>query len=56
MHANGLTSAWRAVKEEIVVFGAAAIIVLYVCALVIHQFEHDAQPARPPVNATGATV
>ncbi|MGF6228316.1 voltage-gated potassium channel [Inquilinus ginsengisoli] len=39
-----LTSAWRAVKEEIVVFGAAAVIVLYVCALVIYQFEHDAQP------------
>ena len=25
-------------------FGAAAVIVLYVCALVIYQFEHDAQP------------
>lgn len=39
-----LIAAWRAVKEEIVVFGAAAVIVLYVCALVIYQFEHDAQP------------
>lgn len=37
-------SAWRAVKEEVVVFGVAAVIVLYVCALVIYQFEHDAQP------------
>ncbi|WP_304608559.1 ion transporter [Inquilinus sp. Marseille-Q2685] len=39
-----LIAAWRAVKEEVVVFGMAAIIVLYVCALVIWQFEHDAQP------------
>lgn len=39
-----LISAWRAVKEEVAVFGAAAIIVLYVCALVIWQFEHEAQP------------
>lgn len=37
-------AAWRAVKEEVAVFGAAAIIVLYVCALVIWQFEHEAQP------------
>ncbi|MGK9170921.1 ion transporter [Inquilinus limosus] len=39
-----LISAWRAVKEEVAVFGMAAVIVLYVCALVIYQFEHDAQP------------
>jgi hypothetical protein len=51
-----LLSAWRAVKEEVAVFGVAAVIVLYVCALVIDQFEHDAQPARPSANATGAAV
>ncbi len=39
-------AAWRAVKEEVVVVGVAAVIVLYVCALVIHQFEHDAQRDR----------
>lgn len=39
-----LAAAWRVVKEEVVVFGVAALIVLYVCALVIFQFEHDAQP------------
>ena len=39
-----LAAAWRVVREEVVVFGAAALIVLYVCALVIWQFEHDAQP------------
>ncbi|MGO1076409.1 ion transporter [Inquilinus sp. CA228] len=39
-----LVSAWRVVKEEVVVFGVAAVVVLYVCALVIHQFEHEAQP------------
>ncbi|KGM35542.1 hypothetical protein P409_03875 [Inquilinus limosus MP06] len=39
-----LAAAWRVVKEEVIVFGVAALIVLYVCALVIFQFEHDAQP------------
>lgn len=39
-----LTAAWRAVKQEIIAFSITAVIVLYICALVIYQFEHDAQP------------
>jgi voltage-gated potassium channel len=39
-----LAAAWHVVKEEVIVFGMVAMIVLYVCALVIFQFEHDAQP------------
>jgi voltage-gated potassium channel len=38
--------AWRAVREEIVVFGITAVVLLYVCALVIYQCEHDAQPDK----------
>jgi len=39
-----LVKAWKIVREEVVVFGAASVIVLYVCALVIYQFENPAQP------------
>lgn len=39
-----LVKAWKIVREEVLVFGAAALIVLYVCAMVIYQFEHPAQP------------
>lgn len=39
-----LAGAWRVVREEVAVFGMAAAVVLYVCALVIWQFEHEAQP------------
>ncbi|MGO4842230.1 ion transporter, partial [Rhizobiaceae sp. 2RAB30] len=39
-----MAAAWRAVKQEIVAFSITAVIVLYVCALVIYQCEHDAQP------------
>jgi len=39
-----LADAWRAVKQEIIAFSITAIIVLYICALIIYQFEHDAQP------------
>jgi voltage-gated potassium channel len=39
-----LTSAWKAVKEEVVVFGIVSVVVIYVCALVIYQFENEAQP------------
>lgn len=39
-----LVKAWEIVREEVIVFGAAALIVLYVCAMVIYQFEHPAQP------------
>jgi voltage-gated potassium channel len=38
--------AWRAVKDEIIIFGITALVVLYVCALVIYQCEHDAQPDK----------
>jgi voltage-gated potassium channel len=38
--------AWRAVKDEVIVFGVTALVVLYVCALVIYQCEHDAQPDK----------
>lgn len=39
-----MAAAWRAVKQEIIAFSITAVIVLYVCALVIYQCEHDAQP------------
>lgn len=39
-----MAAAWRAVKQEIIAFSITAIIVLYICALVIYQCEHDAQP------------
>lgn len=39
-----LVRAWKIVREEVVVFGAASVIVLYVCAMVIYQFENPAQP------------
>jgi voltage-gated potassium channel len=38
--------AWRAVKDEVTVFGITALVLLYVCALVIFQCEHDAQPDK----------
>ena len=42
--AERLGEAWRLVREEVIVFGLAALIVLYVCALIIYQFENEAQP------------
>lgn len=39
-----LAVAWREVKDEVMIFGIASVIVLYVCALVIYQFESEAQP------------
>lgn len=39
-----LTLAWRAVREEVVMFAIAAVVILYVCALIVFQFEHQAQP------------
>lgn len=39
-----LVRAWKIVREEVVVFGAASLIVLYVCAMVIYQFENPVQP------------
>lgn len=42
--AERLREAWRLVREEVIVFGVVALVVLYVCALIIYQFEHEAQP------------
>ena len=42
--AERLREAWRLVRDEVIVFGLAALIVLYVCALIIYQFENEAQP------------
>ena len=42
--ADRLREAWTLVKDEVLVFGIAAFVVLYVCALVIYQFENEAQP------------
>lgn len=39
-----LGEAWRLVRDEVLVFGVAAFVVLYVCALIIYQFENEAQP------------
>ncbi len=42
--ADRISSALKLVGEELVVFGFVAVIVLYVCAVGIYYFEHDAQP------------
>lgn len=42
--AERLRDAWRLVRDEVIVFGLAAVVVLYVCALIIYQFENEAQP------------
>lgn len=42
--AERLGEAWLMVKEEVVVFGMASLAVLYICALIIYQFENEAQP------------
>jgi voltage-gated potassium channel len=36
--------ALRSVREELVVFGLAAMALIYLCAIFIYHFEHDAQP------------
>lgn len=42
--AERFAAAWRDVKEEIVIFSIVAVAVLYICALIIYYFEHQAQP------------
>lgn len=42
--ADRIAAALRSVSEELLVFGLAASVLLYVCAIFIHYFEHDAQP------------
>lgn len=37
-------AAFRMVREELAVFGATALIVLYLAAVGIYYFEHEAQP------------
>ncbi len=39
-----LGSALRLAAEELVVFGFAALFILYICSVFIYYFEHDAQP------------
>jgi voltage-gated potassium channel len=39
-----MQDAWRLVRDEVIVFGLAAVAVLYICALIIYQFENPAQP------------
>lgn len=36
--------AFRYAREELILFGAAALIVLYLAAVGIYQFEHETQP------------
>jgi voltage-gated potassium channel len=44
--ADRLGAAIFDVKEELIVFGAFAIVTLYLCAVGIYYFEHDAQPQK----------
>ncbi len=39
-----MATAIHSVKEELIVFGSCAAFVLYLCAIGIYYFEHDAQP------------
>ncbi|MBO6632981.1 MAG: potassium channel family protein [Parvibaculum sp.] len=42
--AERLTAAWKSVREEVSIFAVVATVLLYACALVVYQFEHEAQP------------
>ncbi|WP_127520514.1 ion transporter [Mesorhizobium sp. Z1-4] len=42
--AERLAAAWRSVREEVAIFAVVATVLLYACALVVYQFEHEAQP------------
>lgn len=41
-----MARAFRSVREEVIVFSVASVVVLYVCALVVFYFEHEAQPEK----------
>ncbi len=41
-----LGTAIKEVREELVVFGAFSLVTLYLCAIGIYNFEHDAQPDK----------
>jgi voltage-gated potassium channel len=34
----------RSAKDELIIFGSCAVFILYLCAIGIYYFEHDAQP------------
>lgn len=44
--AERLANAFRAVREELIVFGITATVTLYICAVCIYSFEHGAQPEK----------
>jgi voltage-gated potassium channel len=44
--AERLANAFRAVREELIVFGITATVTLYICAVCIYSFEHEAQPDK----------
>ncbi|MEM7243976.1 MAG: ion transporter [Acidobacteriota bacterium] len=43
---NRIGAAFRAIREELVLFGTASLIVLYLSAVGIYHFEHEAQPEQ----------
>ncbi|MFI0844451.1 ion transporter [Mesorhizobium sp. IMUNJ 23232] len=42
--ADRIRAAIVSVMEELMVFGVAAFFLIYICAIMIYYFEHDAQP------------
>jgi voltage-gated potassium channel len=44
--AERMADAFRAVREELIVFGITAVVTLYICAVCIYSFEHEAQPEK----------
>jgi voltage-gated potassium channel len=44
--ADRLVAAFRMVREELVVFGLAALLLLYLGSIGIYYFEHEAQPEK----------
>lgn len=41
-----LVDAWRTVREEAIVYAVTSVIALYLCALGVYFFEHEAQPDK----------
>ena len=39
-----LKQAWEQIRDELMFYGAASVIVLFTAAAGIHHFEHKAQP------------
>lgn len=44
--AERMQAAFRIVREELIIFGTVALVVLYLCALGIYYCEHEAQPDK----------